>query len=116
MDDEVLEWLNGHTTSGAAVAFSRISRQNLDQLREWGQLRVRVTSSDDGDFQWYVLQNRPGLFNRVEHTLFEGFSPVYAKYAGRHVASVPSDLRVPLILVYSSAQYAEAAVRVEGEP
>ena len=116
MDDEVLDWLNGHTTSGAAVAFSRISRQNLDQLREWGRLRVRVTSSDDGDFQWYVLQNRPGLFNGVERTLFEDFSPVYAKYPGRHVTRVPSDLRVPLILVYSAAQYVEATVREGGEP
>ena len=113
LDSDVLDWINANTAPGASVAFSSITPQNVEWLREWGRLREEVSDRDEGSFQWYVLQNRPGLFNAVERKLVESAQPAYVKYAGRHRNGVPPDLRVPLIMVFSSAQYERASASEE---
>ena len=110
LDSDVLNWINANTAPGASVAFSSITPQNLERLREWGRLRVEVSNRDEENFQWYVLQNRPGLFNEVERELVKSAQPVYVNYAGRHRNRVPPDLRVPLVMVFSSAHYERAIV------
>ena len=110
LDTDALTWLNTNTPPNSSVAFSRISAQNLSQLQEWGRLQIDVTSPDEGNFQWYVLQNRPGLFSPVDKALHSRAEPVYVNYAGRHEQGVPPDLQVPLLMIFSSAQYERALV------
>ena len=110
LDADTLTWLNTNTPPGSSVAFSRISAQNLARLQEWGQLQTDVTNPDEGNFQWYVLQNRPGLFNSVDRALHSSAKPVYVNYAGHHERGAPSDLQVPLLMIFSSAQYERALI------
>jgi hypothetical protein len=105
MDDEMLRWLNNNTSSGEAVAFSLI--YDVTILRTWDQLRPRVVNPAEAPFKWYVLQNRPGTFSDLDRALMRSEKPAYVKYAGRRRAgeSVPHDLDVPLISVFSFEQY-----------
>jgi len=106
LDDDVLDWLNSHTESGAAVAFSEISDVNVALLREWGRLQTSVTDPNWGTrFKWYVLQNRSGLLSGVDRVLIQSEKPAFTKYAGRHPHGVPADLNVPLIFVFGYEQY-----------
>jgi hypothetical protein len=109
LDDDVLDWLNSHTETGAAVGFSLISDVNVALLRSWGRLRTDVTDPSWGmTFKWYVLQNRPSLLSAADRILLDSEKPAYAKYAGHHPRGVPADLNVPLILVFSYEQYQRA--------
>jgi hypothetical protein len=108
LDRDVLTWINEHTDPADGVAFSPTS--NMTQLHEWKRLRVRDIDPQKDVFTWYVLQNRPGMFNDRDRALVARAKPAYVKYAGRHPAEngVPSDLDVPLILIFSYDQYQQA--------
>jgi len=108
LDNDVLGWLNRRTSPDEAVAFSPAS--NLGLLRDWHQLLPRAVGPETDTFRWYVLQNRPGLFARVDRNLMRREKPVFVKYAGRRRAGtkVPDDLQVPLILIFSFEQYQRA--------
>jgi hypothetical protein len=63
LDDDTLEWLNGHTSSNEKVLFCSVP-YSLHYLRQWGRLRVGFLPEPyhAGTWRWYVLQNRPGMF------------------------------------------------------
>jgi hypothetical protein len=109
LDDDVLGWLNDHTRRGGAVAFSEIDGSHEWLLHHWGRLQPEVTSTDDGPFTWYVLQNRPSLLGDVDRALMGKETPAFVKYPGHHTDRVPADLKVPLILVFSYEQYIRAS-------
>jgi hypothetical protein len=111
LDNDVLSWLNQRTDPNEAIAFSPIS--NMTQLHEWSKLRPRDVDPEKEQFKWYVLQNRPGMFTRIDRALIRRETPVFVKYAGRRRAGagVPRDLEVPLIWVFSSTQYQRARRR-----
>ena len=110
LDNDVLTWLNERTGPGEAIAFSPIF--NVAQLNAWGRLRPKHVDPQRAAFKWYVLQNRPGMFSRIDRALIRREKPVFVKYAGRQAgAKVPRDLDVPLILVFSSSQYQRARRR-----
>jgi hypothetical protein len=108
LDNDVLGWLNEHTEPSAAVAFSTVS--NMTELHAWHRLRPRDVDPAKELFKWYVLQNRPGMFNARDRALVRRAEPAYVKYAGRRKAGqpVPADLNVPLIMIYSYDQYQRA--------
>jgi hypothetical protein len=108
LDNDVLRWLNQRTDPHEGVAFSTIS--NMGQLHAWGRLRPRDVNPETDPFKWYVLQNRPGLFSRTDRMLMRREQPVFTKYAGRRGEgmTVPSDLDVPLIAIFSFDQYQRA--------
>jgi len=105
LDRDVLIWINENTEAGASVAFS--SPANLDELHEWQRLKPPTVDRDHGVFKWYVLQNRTGMLTPTDRTLIAHAKPAYVKYAGRRRfgAPVPSDLDVPLLLIFSYEQY-----------
>jgi hypothetical protein len=111
LDDDVLDWLNSHTEPNAAVAFSLIADSNVALLRDWGRLRTQVTDPSWGTrFKWYVVQNRPGLFNPADRVLIRSEQPAYTKYAGHHGDRVPPDLKAPLLFIFSYDQYQHAVL------
>jgi hypothetical protein len=105
LDNDVLAWLNERTEPGATIAFS--SAGNLKLLRDWNRLRPETVEPASGEFKWYVLQNRPGMFTDTDRALVRYERPAFAKYAGRRPqgAAVPGNLDVPLIFVFSLEQY-----------
>ena len=113
LDNDVLKWLNERTDPGEAIAFSPAF--NIGLLRDWGRLRAHSVDAGTQPFKWYVLQNRPGMFTRVDRLLLNREKPAYVKYAGRRRSgtAVPRDLDVPLISVFSADQYQRARRRAE---
>jgi hypothetical protein len=73
-------------------------------------LRPKEADPQKDQFKWYVLQNRPGLFSRVDRALMRDGKPAFVKFAGRRRAGVPvaHDLDVPLIYIFSYEQYQQA--------
>ena len=110
LDNDVLKWLNERTGTDESIAFSSAAASNLAILQGWGRLQPAVVDPRSHRFKWYVLQNRPGLFTRVDRRLIRRETPVFMKFAGRRRAdvAVPADLGVPLILVFSFEQYERA--------
>ena len=108
LDNDVLRWVNLHSTAEDAVAFSGTADMSL--LRAWGMLVPRVGNAEREPFKWYVVQNRPGMFSLTDRALMRREQPAYVKYAGRRPSDVkvPSDLDVPLIAVFSYEQYERA--------
>jgi hypothetical protein len=108
LDNDVLEWLNQRASADEAVAFSTVF--NLGELRSRGKLRAQTVGVETGRFKWYVLQNRPGMFTNTDRYLMRREKPAYVKYAGRRRRgeTVPHDLAVPLISVFTSDQYHRA--------
>jgi hypothetical protein len=105
LDNDVLRWLNQHTRADESIAFSPIF--NVAPLGEWGRLVPKAVDPQTEAFKWYVVQNRPGMFTRIDRALMRRETPVFVKYAGRRSAreKVPDDLNVPLISVFSFEQY-----------
>jgi hypothetical protein len=108
MDNDVLSWLNEHTSPGEAIAF--FHGANMTYLHGWGKLRPRDVDPEKDTFKWYVFQNRPGMFTKLQRNLISHETPIFSKYAGRRGAGekVPGDLDVPLIFVFSYDQYQRA--------
>jgi hypothetical protein len=110
LDADVLRWINERTTPGEAIAFSPI--YNTAALHLPGLLKPKNVEPGVSRFQWYVLQNRPGLFSRVDRTLMRRGEPAFVKYAGRAEGStVPRDMEIPLISIFSFDQSARARRR-----
>jgi hypothetical protein len=78
---ETLDWLNSHTPTGRKVMFSRYPTSWL-YLRHTHRLRVAILPYEPGDWAWYVLQNRPGAFQKFERNLIAHGRParVYLKW------------------------------------
>ena len=113
LDNDVLTWLNDRAGGDDGIAFSTI--YNVGQLRNLGRLRAHAVDASTGRFKWYVLQNRPAMFTRTDRYLMRRETPAYVKYAGRRRsgATVPRDLDVPLISVFSFDQYERARRRYD---
>ena len=112
LDADVIRWLNEHTSADEAVAFSPVA--NIGFVREHRGLRATaVFEPRKFPFKWYVLQNRPGAFNRIDRTLMRELTPAFAKYPGRRGANErpPSDLNVAVIAIFSYDQYQEVRSR-----
>jgi hypothetical protein len=111
LDNDVLRWLNDRTPLDEAIAFSPVF--DVGPLHAWGRLRPQRVDPETQPFLWYVLQNRPGLFSRIDRALMRREKPAFVKYAGRRPArrAVPADLDVPLISIFSFEQYQRARRR-----
>lgn len=61
LTDDILDWLNGRTGRGEKVLFCSMP-VSFEYLRRWDRLRASILPYEPGQWRWYVLQNRPGLF------------------------------------------------------
>jgi hypothetical protein len=111
LDNDVLRWLDARTSADEAIAFSTV--YDLGHLRDRRKLHARTVAPEEGQFKWYVLQNRPAMFTDIDRYLMRRQTPAYVKYAGRRRSgeAVPHDLAVPLISVFSGDQYQRARRR-----
>ena len=106
LDRSVQEWLKLHTRPGEYIEFGSCSVENLKRMQAWGNLPP-VNRGET--LRWYVLQNRPTGLRTVEKWLREHEQPAF-QYTIRPATSGwgPWRLDVPLVEVYSAAQYDRA--------
>jgi hypothetical protein len=116
LTNDALDWLNDHTPSERSVQFCDFP-YSLYYLRRTGRLRslvllpegrppartvseafpypIGVPHDESESVQWYVLQNRPGLFHARDRVLKERGRP------SREVRK----FGVPLLLVYPITEF-----------
>jgi hypothetical protein len=77
---EVLGWLSAHTKEGEKVFFAAGPYENLLLLRQWGRVAFEFRPEAPGQFRWYVLQYRFGVWQPEDWWLAQNKSPVYVKW------------------------------------
>jgi 4-amino-4-deoxy-L-arabinose transferase-like glycosyltransferase len=93
--DDALDWLNRHTSPGRKVQFCSFPL-TLHYLQQTGRLRAPILLPEETDSaEWYVLQNRPGLFHEWDRALRERGQPSY----------VVRKFGVPLLLIYPDSEF-----------
>jgi hypothetical protein len=100
-----LRWINQHTDPGRTIAFSATPASYF-HLKATGKLRPGAFPYDSRDWQWYILQNRPGEMDEVDRTLV-------ARYGGASVIS--SHAGVPLIWAFRRSEFIAASGSPERE-
>ena len=122
LTDDALDWLNSHTLPGRSIQFCDFP-YSLYYLRCTGRLRslvllperrasarsepettsppLGVSRDNLSSAQWYVLQNRPGLFHDWDRTL---------KKRGRPSHEVRK-FGVPLLLIYPITEFDRLGMR-----
>ncbi len=99
LDRPAVEWLNSHTPGNERVLFCNYPA-TLDYLRQAGELRVEIRPDRPGEWRWYVLQNRPGLFAETpwNRWLAEHGRPAFTRELDG----------VPLIWIFPFEEYEKA--------
>jgi len=111
LDRSVLDWLDEHTGPGEKVQFAAPSLENLLLMRRWGTLPVEFRARAPGTYRWHVVQHRPSGWQPADRWLVERAEPAWCKMI-RSGGWGPWRLDVPLVEVYSYAQYLEACEAV----
>jgi hypothetical protein len=107
LDAEALDWINRNTPAGERVAFA--TSPDMRILRSWGLLQPQVVHRVRDSYRWYVFQNRTGFLGPAELYLLSHAVPAFVNFAGRYPpGSVPRDLDVPLLYIYTHDQYKTA--------
>jgi hypothetical protein len=116
LTNDALDWLNSHTDPGRTIQFSHFSH-SFYYLRQTNRLQLLlllperrsfyksslgtnspplgIPRDDSSSVQWYVLQNRPGLFHDWDRTLIKHGRPIY----------VVRKFGVPLLMVYPIMEF-----------
>ncbi len=96
LSSEARQWLRDNTLPGQTIHFATFPSSWL-YLRQTGELPRRLDPIDRGQPAWYVMQNRPGAWSRIDRQLAERSTP----------ALVVSKFGVPLIWVFPFAAHAD---------
>ena len=96
LSSEARQWLRDNTLPGQTIHFASFPTSWL-YLRQTGELPRRLDPIDRGPPAWYVMQNRPGAWSRIDRQLAERSTP----------ALVVSKFGVPLIWVFPYAAHAD---------
>jgi hypothetical protein len=88
------QWLKANTPPGRLIVFAWYT-PSWQYLRRTGELPQRISSIDQGQPAWYVLQNRPGAFLDVHQALIAQSRPAYTV----------TKLGVPLIWIFPYSEY-----------
>jgi hypothetical protein len=97
---EARRWLRDNTQPGQTIRFATFPTSWL-YLRQTGELPRRLDPIDPGRPAWYVMQNRPGAWSRIDRQLAERSIP----------ALVVSKFGVPLIWVFPYADVEKKLVK-----
>ena len=96
LSSEARQWLRDNTLPGQTIRFATFPSSWL-YLRQTGELPHRLDPIDPGEPAWYVMQNRPGAWSRIDRQLVERSTP----------ALVVRKFGVPLVWVFPYAAYAD---------
>jgi hypothetical protein len=105
LGSEALQWLRDHTHAAETIRFASFPTSLL-YLRQTGELPARLSPIDRGIPTWYVVQHRPGAWSETDRRLVQRSAPEFN--IGK--------FDVPLVWVFSQAEFDNAAVQVGTEP
>lgn len=97
LDEKVIIWLNENTEPGQKVKFAASSSKTLRLVRQWDGLKPEFTPDAPGEYQWYVIQRRPGAVKPWEVRLFKNAEPVYRRKV-KSGTFCPFDVRETTVL------------------
>ncbi len=92
LDRGTLDWLDVNTPPNGKIRFATFPTSWL-YLRQTRQIRHGILPTDPGAWSWYVVQNRPGAFSKLDRMLIEAAKP----------AHVVEKWGVPLVWVFDYA-------------
>ena len=106
LQPRVRRWLRSHTAEHECVYLSRFPPDNLALQRRWQVSSCRIRLHSPESCRWYVLQNRPGMFDAVERWMVAGCKPHYRLFLRPPDSGWgPWRTDVPLVMVYSRDQF-----------
>ncbi|MDR1492754.1 MAG: glycosyltransferase family 39 protein [Planctomycetaceae bacterium] len=108
LDSDVVQWLNQNTSERKKVYFSAKSSKTMDLVRAWNGLRPEFRVKFPGDYQWYVVQHRPGAWSRIDWQLIKNFTPVYIKYVHQPQFLSLQPCETPVLSAFSFDDYLKA--------
>jgi hypothetical protein len=101
---EARSWLRANTGPGQTIHFATFPTSWL-YLRQTRELPRGLAPIDPGRPAWYVMQNRPGAWSRIDQRLVERSTP----------ALVVRKFGVPLVWVFSYADVEKGLVKQAAE-
>jgi len=78
LDRATLAWLDQHTRPGEKVVFAAAPEDNLALMAHWGFFHFEYRPDAPGRNRWYVLQRRPGAWQRADQWLIAHAIPAYS--------------------------------------
>jgi hypothetical protein len=100
---EVLGWVNGHTAQGRSILFEG-TPFSYYYLKQSGRLRPRAFPFERSEpWEWYLVQNRPGWFHRLDLALI-------ARHGPRRV--LLSKFGVPLVWAFERQEVETTASKI----
>jgi hypothetical protein len=108
LDSETIQWLNQNTLPDKKIYFSAKSSKTLNLVRKWNNLQPDFRINSDGDYQWYILQRRPGAWQLADRRLIKNFTPIYIKHARQPPTFSLSPPETPILYVFQFEDYVEA--------
>jgi hypothetical protein len=96
---ETLDWLHQNTPPDENVRFACGPSDSLRLLQRWGLFDRQFVTDDSAEFRWYVVQNRPGIWQPPHWRLWKDEQLAYTEWleVGR--------ARVPLLKIYDRAAF-----------
>ncbi len=96
---DCLRWINKHTNRSRTILFSATPASYF-HLRKSGKLLPGAYPYDSREWQWYILQNRPGALDELDHVLVARHGPT---------AVISSHAGVPLIWAFRRSEFIAAS-------
>ncbi len=111
---EVLQWLEKNTGEKEKVFFAAGPYENLLLLQRWRYISFQFRPDAPGQWRWYVLQHRFGVWQPADWWLVYNRRPVFTKtlFAGKGC----QQRDVILLSIYRWEDYLEALASVQNDP
>ncbi|MDR1384298.1 MAG: glycosyltransferase family 39 protein [Planctomycetaceae bacterium] len=108
LDADVIQWLNQNVSEHKKIYFSAKSSKTMNFVRVWNGLQPEFHVKDHGDYQWYIIQHRPGAWSRADWQLMKHFTPVYTKYVHQPQIFSLQACETPVLSVFAFDDYLKA--------
>jgi len=109
LDEEVLTWLQSESAPDTR-AYVSVSIEYIRALNQRANSPLTFSTSQPGQCDWYVVQNRPGLWTAVDRELINSQTPLFTKTIRDPTwGTGPWRLNVPVVYVFSHEQWSLAS-------
>lgn len=109
LDHETVAWLESHSGSNASVYLS-VSPEYTRAMNRFYGSRLLFSSHHPGECDWYLIQNRAGLWSDFDRKILELQTPEFVKLIrDRNSGIGPWKLDVPLIFVFTREQWSHVS-------
>jgi hypothetical protein len=109
LDRDVIAWLESQS-GGTVRVYMTVSPEYTRATSRFSGLKLQFSSVKPEKCDWYLIQNRPGLWSVTDRELMTSQSPLLVKTIRDRTSGFgPWTLDVPVVAVYSREQWSRAA-------